>query len=219
MSERPSPPTGANVDRSWLHRFAVETRTLTLADLTRANTCILTTRIGLGVLERLGVPARATPVYVSVFNMEAWLLAERGVPVSEWPPSAHSVGIDSRSELPDWNGHLVLMVKQPGEPRLLIDLTGDQFDRPHVGIVVGGPVFMGIPNGATWTPQDPLTTRIPDAGAGESIVCYWPMPPGHPDAKAWREAPDWAQGQEYVDAAVRAILDRLARQDPAAETG
>jgi hypothetical protein len=200
------------VDRGWLHAFAMTVRRSTLENLSVVNSCVFTTRVGLQVLEQVGVVARPVPVYVSVHNMEAWRLSQDRIPVEEWPASAHSVGINEAGATrpgPGWNGHLVLVVKQPGQPRLLIDLTADQFDRPIRNLVVGGPVFMDISPDATWTPHDPLFTTIGGRENPNAIVSYRPMPPQSQQAQAWKSSGDWAQDPDIVDAFVQEALDRL----------
>jgi hypothetical protein len=200
------------VTRDWLHSFASTVRNGSLASVSTVNSCVLTTRLGLRVLERVGVSARAFPVFVSVHNRQAWDLASSGVPIPEWPNSAHSVGVNE-SVINDgrrgWAGHLVLLVKQPGEPRVLIDLTADQFDRPIRNLVVGGPVFMDIPAGSPWTPQDPLYTVVGERTNPACIVSYRPMPPGLTQARSWVTAPDWVGHEEFVEEFIEGALDRL----------
>lgn len=205
-------PTSPTVSRAWLHRFALEVRATTRSSLDAANTCILTTRVGQMVLDEFGISSRPTPVFVTVHNREAWDLSQHGIPVSQWPETAHSVGVNEDSHLSrqtGWNGHLVLLVRQPGHLRLLVDLTADQFDRPARNLVVGGPVFMDLPDGKLWTPQDPLFTVVGDRFAPDTIISYRPMPPGHSEARRWQETPDWTSGPDEVRAYAEAIAARL----------
>lgn len=220
--ESPAEPVVADqvVDRGWLHRFAEATRLFTQGLVEQRNTCVLTTRIGLAVLESQGVRARPQPVFVTVANRRGFEMHQNRVPVERWPSDAWAVGIDERSSLTgkdskSWNGHLVLVVRLPGEPRLLIDLTADQFDRPAKGMVVGGPVFMGI--ASEWSPQDPLSTVIggPEDGQWDAIVTYRPMPPGHHAFATWRDSADWNLSAEVVESdgmQVLGLMEDLARE-------
>lgn len=177
--------------RPWLHDFALVTRRATYDNFEKVNSCILSTRIGVEVLTRFGLKARAQPVNVLVQNLKAYHLTEQRVPVPEWPDDAWSVGVEpgQQARPGHWNGHLVIVLRQPGEPRVLIDLTADQFDRPERDLKVAGPVFMNIAD--TWTPQDPLATIVKDdADQPQTIVSYMPMPPGDPAYRTWHDAPD-----------------------------
>jgi hypothetical protein len=177
--------------RAWLHDFALVTRQATYDNFERVNSCILSTRIGVEVLGRFGLKARPRPVNVLVQNLDAYRLSEQRVPVEQWPDDAWSVGVaPGQAPRPgSWPGHLVIELREPDQPRVLIDLTADQFDRPERNLKVGGPVFMNL-TGA-WTPQDSLSTVIPDAsGAPQTIVTYHPMPPGDPAFRTWNDAPD-----------------------------
>lgn len=202
--------------REWLHGFAIATRMYTRTKWETVNTCVLSTRIGIGVLGRFGVTSRPMPVYVSVHNIAAWHLTKDKVPISQWPPHAHSVGIHETSNViggGGWNGHLVLILRQDpagGAPRLLIDLTADQFDRPIRNLLVGGPIFMDIAANAAWTPEDPLfTVTGASKGDPEAVLSYRPMRPGTPAASEWKHANDWIQKQEQVAEAVEEIVGRL----------
>lgn len=200
--------SAAPVDRAWLHRFALSTRGVTLSTISRVNTCVLSTRIGLAVLEAVGVPAIAQPVFVTVYNREGWRLTQERVPVDEWPEDAHSVGVDPQNLFKGgggWNGHLVLVIRVPGQPRTLIDLTADQFDRPAKGMLVGGPVFMDIAPDAVWSPRDPLFTMA--GTGGDLLVSYRPMPPGQSAARVWRDSPDWNVSEDRLAEFVEVILE------------
>lgn len=206
--------TTSTVDRAWLHRFARLTRLATLSTVSIANTCILTTRIGLSVLERAGIKAIAQPVFVAVYNREGYRLTQEQVPVSQWPDNAHSIGVDQSNLFKGdggWNGHLVLVLRIPGQPRTLIDLTADQFDRPAKGINVSGPVFMDIATAAPWTPRDPLFSI--DREDKEILLSYRPMPPKHPAANTWRNSPDWKVPEDRLTAYTDSILAKIDEFD------
>lgn len=202
--------TTPTVDRAWLHRFALVTRATTLATASVVNSCVLSTRVGLSVLDAVGVRAIAQPVFVVVYNRKGYQLTQQRVPVSEWPDDAHSLGIDARNVFEGnggWNGHLVLVVRLPGQPRTLIDLTADQFDRPARNMVVGGPVFMDLPSGSPWTPRDPLYTTAGDEQ--DLLISYRPMPPQHPAAQTWRGSPDWTVPETRLEEWVSGILTKV----------
>lgn len=190
-------------DRAWLHEFAMETRILTLSTA-KQNSCILSTHVGLKVLEHFGVKARAQAVTVYAFNREAWDLSANGVPVTQWPESAWSVGIEgtgvSNQETKAWDGHLALIVSNPNRMRTLIDLTADQLDRPHKGINVNGPVFMDLK--PLWSPNDPLFTVTGEEKGTPTIVMYRPLM----KAGDWKEAPDWTRDPSDL---VEHVIERL----------
>jgi hypothetical protein len=112
----------------------------------RADSCILSTRVAVGVCRRLHVSARALPVKVVVFNpamcerLEAWSRAHDGLAAPDavlrqiaheegsWccaigfgPPPGHEPGYD---------GHLVALVNEDR----IIDLSIDQLNRDAHGI-------------------------------------------------------------------------------------
>lgn len=201
------------VDRAWLHEFASVVRLVALRNFTGRDTCIATTRLGLAVLDQAGVRARPQAVFASAMNLKAYHLAEQQVPVAQWPDDAWSVviGPEGKPGGTGWDGHLVVMVREPGHPRTLIDLSADQFDRPQRDLIVGGPVFMDI--SGTWTPADPLTVPIrgEDGKTPTALVTYWPMPPGHPKTHTWKTAPDGLVPQEVFDEAAGKIIADIGR--------
>lgn len=213
------------IDRERLGHLAERTRSWAVANIGDISTCILTSRIGIAVLERAFAPQIASgalrlgpqPVFVTVMTEKAYRLAGQGIPASQWPDDAWSVGISEHSTLGrpgGWDGHLVIMMRERDQPggtlrRSILDLTADQFSRPQRGITIEGPLLAGIR--ASWTPQDPLFVDLgQDSAPGSAWAIYRPMPPGHPAAKSWREAPDWSpKAQETVERATHAILDDL----------
>lgn len=190
----------------WLGDFALATRHLTIASFTRANTCVASSRLGLAVLERFGIAGRPQPVLVGAFNAEAWELATSGVPIERWPVSAHSVGVagtGATTRVPGdlrWDGHLVLIVRRPGRTRLLVDLTADQLGRPERGIVVPGPVLLGLPQ--LWTPKDPGLAQLKEG----TVVAYRP----NVSDRSWRDAPDWVRPVGVLEEAVEDLVERLS---------
>lgn len=209
--------TPAHIDRAWLGDFASATRQASIQVLSNRNTCIATTRLGLMVLDHFGVRARPVAVTAYAENIPAAQLRMQGVPVDEWGPEAWSVGISNTapSQGGGWNGHLVLVVRSTdgydfGAPRVLVDLTADQFDRAHKGLRVPGPVLFGIAEGHQFTPQDPLSTITrADDGSPDAAITYRPMAPGVPEARQWRDSPDWAGPGDYAEALAALVIQAL----------
>lgn len=173
------------------------------------NSCIESTRLGLLVFERLGIPARPQPVRVAVMNKASWQLMNEGVPIELWPESAHNLGVGflSQDDNPDgWNGHLVAIVREPGKPRHLIDISADQFDRPG-RLNVPGPVGMTINH--LWTPTDPVYRVLQD---NDTILDYRPFAPGDPIGNAYKDAPAWNNDPEDFAGLADYLADRI-RED------
>lgn len=193
------------VSETWLDEVSLLVRASTLANLSVVNSCIFSTRVAQEVLSRVGLTVRAQPVWVTVFNRQAKALADEGIPMASWPDSAWSVGTDERNPCGEtgWNGHLVLILRRPGKPRLLMDMTADQFNRPDRGIVLDGSVLHNLPTGTSWTPRDPSCATHPGSGVA---VLYRPMAPGHPSARSWLSSPDWLLSPETIDQFATAVL-------------
>lgn len=101
--------------RAWLHNVAVQVRTITVATQgLGANSCVEDTRTGIEALAHHGITARPVAVDVLAGTRAAYQLVRDGVPVSQWPDDAWTVGVDHR-EPPrtpsSYNGHLVLTVR------------------------------------------------------------------------------------------------------------
>lgn len=99
--------------------------------------CIEATRCGIEALRRLGVKAQPLPCEILVANRYAYDLVCRGVPVSQWPPWAHSVGVapgltPARPLRRGWSGHLVI----EGDD-FIADFSLAAFTRPQRGLIVG----------------------------------------------------------------------------------
>lgn len=199
------------INRQWLHDWAMVCRTLTLTEFTNVNTCILSTRIGLDVLHHYGLTARAQPVRVLAANEPAMGLILKKVPHSQWPDDAWSVGIEgtgvSDTNMHQWDGHLVILLRNPSRRRTLIDLTADQLDRPARNINIGGPVFMDL--APVWAPGDMLYTEIGQA-PHRTIVGYEPQV----NAGAWQTAPDWMDHAKTHQAMVDTLIQVLDTKYP-----
>lgn len=169
------------------------------------NSCIETTRLGLLVLEHYGIPARPQPVRVAVVNRQAYGLMEKRIPAVEWPDSAYSLAVGYRQGDDDplnWNGHLVAVAREPDQPRRVLDMSADQFDRPG-RLSVPGPVSMSVTG--LWTPADPLTRILQD---GDTIIQYRPFAPSDPIGNAYKVAPAWTRDpQWFADAAAHVIAE------------
>jgi hypothetical protein len=175
----------------------------------KVESCIETTRLGLQVFNNVGIPARPQPVKVAISNDIAHELMKGRVPTQYWPPQAHSIGCgyDSEAAGDGWNGHLVLVLKDPEGNRHIADISADQFDRPGK-IDVRGPVGVGFTPGRLWTPLDPAT-RVLDSGL---VYFEWaPFAPQDPIGNLWKEAPAWSREDDWFDQATTAIIKRLEK--------
>jgi hypothetical protein len=112
------------------------------AVLTRfdVSSCIATTRVVIEVLAYFGIAARPWAANVKLFNDIAWKLTGDGVPLTAWPPEAHSVSVDTRNG-GDGIGHVVAVAGP-----VLVDASIDQAARPDKGLAVG-PLVLGLPAG------------------------------------------------------------------------
>jgi len=171
------------------------------------NSCIESTRLGLLVFERLGIPARPQPVRVAVMNRLSWNLMNANVPFKQWPDEAYNLGVGFRQgDVPPdgWNGHLVAIVREPGQPRHLIDISADQFDRPG-RLNVPGPVGMTITK--LWTPNDPAYRLLQD---GDTILDYRPFAPGDPVGQEYLSTPAWNNDPDDFNRLADTIAARFA---------
>lgn len=197
------------IDRTWLHDWALACRLVTLSEFTTVNTCILTTRLGVEVLTHYGLSAKAQPVRVAAWNREGITLHLRKVPHSQWPESAWSVGIEgtgvSDRSTGAWDGHLVVVLRNPSRTRTLIDLTADQLSRPQRGIDISGPILMDLT--PVWAPGDMLFTPPKEDG---SVLGYEPQV----NAGGWRDAPDWSGKRDLHDVLVKEVIATLDEQHP-----
>ena len=102
--------------------------------------CINATWIGLEVLRHLGVEASPSAWDAMVVNEEARLLMLQGVPVSDWPDTAWSLGVNSKTVDSEGVGfHLVIQVQEG-----ILDLSALQFNRPSKGINVPPALFVSM---------------------------------------------------------------------------
>ena len=177
--------------RDWLTHTAAYTTTIFREGTppgAGVNNCIEWARTQTLVLEALGVKARAVPVDVMVGNMAAHHQLMHNEPLTDEQVAAGAwtLGVYHGQQGPTggWDGHLVVTVRQPSGPRILLDGTADQFARPARGIDVPALVMMNLP--ALWA--EPVFTH-PDRHTG--IIRYIPMPPQAPAAQVWKGSNAW----------------------------
>ena len=171
----------------------------------RAETCILSTRIGMAVLEYFGVSARPRAVSVMVFNAEGWKLyweAMKAGSAPDWGshPTAWSVGVggsgvstwDPVQQRTKWDGHLVIETSD-----VLVDLTLDQAERPERGIFAGPTV---LPLHSEWHTEGTLLLENPHG----NILLYQAI-----DDLNWRQAPDWKQYDKRIAGDLIRIISKI----------
>lgn len=180
--------------------IAVATREIVLSEYGR-DSCIASSLIGQQVLAHFKVQARAVSSAVSAYNDLAMKMTSTNLPPQEWPDEAWSVGVQGSGvmnmETKRYDGHVVLIVKPQGSPRVLLDLSADQLDRPERGLRVPGPVAVELPR--LWTPQDPATLTID--GPPRTHVRYFPLLGGDD----WRLAKDALDAERHEKLAAAAI--------------
>lgn len=164
----------------------------------RKDSCLVSTAVALDFLSWAGVKAKPMEVEVLAYNALAVELIERGVPYTEWPADAWSVGIVQADSDPEqrkykaWTGaHLVTLVAE----RTLLDLSADQLSRPLYRMSVPGPIVL---------PWDGDGTKA--VSAEGAIVVY--RRPERPDL-SFRSSPDWRLRGRRAD--IVSELVRLAR--------
>jgi len=141
--------------------IAVATREIVLAEYQR-DSCISSSLIGQRVLDHYKVKARAVASVVAAYNDPGLQMSRTNIPPSQWPDEAWSVGVQGSGvmnlDTKRYDGHVVLILKPQGSPRVLLDLSADQLDRPERGLRVPGPVAVELPR--FWTPEDPAEVTI-----------------------------------------------------------
>jgi hypothetical protein len=139
--------------------------------------CINATRTGIDALAAYGVKAKPVSVSMVIANQAASQLIEAGVPFTEWPEHAWSIGLGhDNATSPDagWNGHLVIEVGN----YYVIDLSGEALHRPGL-IEIDGPIVLA---GLARVGQETHYTL------DRSVVVFAQRTPEH---NAWRHAPGW----------------------------
>lgn len=195
--------------REWLHEVTGST-TLVLRDALGGRTpnhCIEWCRTMTAVCDRIGLSARAVPVNVLAGNHAATQSVLRGIPLTEADDAAGAwtVGVwhGQDHEGSGWNGHLVVVIRNPDHTRTLVDGTADQLSRPAKKIIVDPIVMLDLPS--LWVA--PIFT-LPRRNRG--VVRYEPMPPQVTSAQSWRTSNAWTKSiaDELADAIVAHLPQR-----------
>lgn len=158
------------------------------------DSCVASTWVLTEVLSYFGYTSEPLPVVALVFNEKGFEMASQGVPPSEWPDDAWSVGVEGTGvrELATrrWDGHLVALVNG----NWLIDPSLDQFSRPQRGMATNPAVL----DAAEWT----VRTKMWCWRRADGVVIGYRLmeKPG-----AWRDAPDWGKKRELRIVAAAAI--------------
>jgi hypothetical protein len=106
----------------------------------RADSCIVSTAVGIDILNHFNVMAEPLAVRTSIFNepfasrlskLQSWPNKKQ---VEEWSKEgSYSVGIGFGAQQVDkWAGHLVVLV----EKQFILDLSIDQASRPQYNMVL-----------------------------------------------------------------------------------
>jgi hypothetical protein len=165
----------------------------------RPDSCIVSTRIAIDVLDYFGIKAKALPVKLGAYNPLAWESVEKGVE-PDWNGGAWGVGIGTASPIAftrqspsGVDGHLVALV----EDTTLLDLSIDQASRPAKGITLA-PYFGAIrpENLAGFEEGEGLVFRVD----GDCRIVYW----RHPE-RFHLQAPDWTDRSRRKDLVGRII--------------
>lgn len=193
--------------------------------------CILATRLGLEVLRYFNITdAYAQSVTCRVMNGEAVALLEAGREDDMWrlvkantrdKPGGPWLMAVNTTEANDgrFPGHvgIVVPVDHPDLRAMFLDLTAQQFDRPHKGIELH-PVTLQLED--EWF-DEALPIEQPRTGVliNGAIIGYCPVP-DHPGAASFTNSPDWkwpgGEGRRAIyrrvtGEAIRATRDQLTR--------
>lgn len=125
-----------------LSRLLRDGRTLVLAEYRRADSCIVSTQLVVGVCHTFGIAARRLKVRAEIHTppIPGWeVLAQNpAMDTVEWAhqhgaTTRHLGGLEPNQETEQWGGHLVAIV----ENFELVDLSLDQASMPERGILLG----------------------------------------------------------------------------------
>jgi hypothetical protein len=132
--------------------------------------CIAATKITEQVAGYFGLRGKARPVRIVVANQAAIPFITSGVPVTDWPAHAWSVGTDGSQRRPGrYPGHLVLLVRSR-DAAYLVDSSLPQYARPRLGLSLR-PLVTRLNDAQPLKEDDPAVAGI-DGGGG--VVTYWP---------------------------------------------
>lgn len=169
--------------------------------------CIAAACMGSEALRYFGVPAEPVAADVVLFNARGWDLQQAGIPTSEWPPEAWSLGVQHETNVAQgmpgpkgYPGHLVIIVHD-----LLIDLSAAQFNRPARNLRCDRPLIL---DGGTWDDAAGAMSfgaTLPDG----SKIAYWLRP----EIRSWRASPD-ARRKSLAGAMIRRIREMDLTEEP-----
>jgi hypothetical protein len=172
-------------------------REVVRADCGRSDTCILTTRVLIGVLARRSIPAQAVAMQIATYNpMAARYVREHGFPndaaaVAALDAAGGYIGIAGSGEAPQrkgrWDGHLVAFVNACW----LVDATLDQMSRPQRNVHFE-PLVASVPRRAI---RKRVGIRL---FVGQCMVEYEPL-----DDRRWESSVDW------TDPHIEQIVDEI----------
>ena len=171
--------TVGNVVQAWSE---VTTAAVEIGRL-RVNHCILSAKVLTVALDDRGYESFVMPCAVAVANAQARKLYAEGVPLGEWPESAHSIGVDPTqpAETGGFPGHMVVVV-DTDQGRYIVDGSTQQFYRE--GRIEIPP---SIVTRADEFPDEPYAS----ATSPDGTVIQWKALPAL--GKAHRSAPDWTK--------------------------
>lgn len=143
------------------------------------NCCIAASTIVSDALSFFGVECEPMAVDIIAYNKAGREASDAGLPISEWPDEAWSVGSDHDRPVggPGYDGHLVVYFPGKG----FVDLTCNQYRKPDKGIAVEAPIWVELPDDyemGKW-----LELPRPD---GTKVVYRL-----RPDQKRWKHAKDY----------------------------
>ena len=160
------------------------------------NHCILATRTAIEVGRYFGVKLEPLPVSILLFNQPGWERFTQGIPVSDWPPEAWSVGTETNDEVTKtgWNGHLII-----SGGGMMLDLTANQMARSHRNIWAE-PWILKTPD-----EEPPWVFRTDD----DTTMILNPV-----EAKKYKGTKDWKVKHNQLAAeSIRLIRPILVGQD------
>lgn len=158
----------------------------------KPSSCIASTRIGIDVLRGFGLRSYPIATRVVAYNAAAARLVTARVPVDEWPDEAWSVGIQGSgvSKAGEWDGHLVIGLRDSDGREGVLDLSADQMSRPTRGLEIT-PILFHPP---TWPFGATLANGV--------VIAY-----GKIKSRSFKSSPDWSK--DRARPSVLAIMDRL----------
>lgn len=188
----------SEVDGNYVIRYLTTRGRSIILEHFKPSSCIASTRIGLDVMKSLGFDVWPQAVRLEVFNhvvLDAWDAGHTGPITQEDYPEAKVVGVDGSGLWgnSEWDGHLVLMVRDDHGLEVLVDLSLDQFARPAFGLDLkptAVPVAHGWP--LCWTEGSPRWTAL-----------VRPI-----KSRSYRETKDWNRA-EPIEAIVAEMLAEI----------